>query len=372
MGGRRLTEHENGVICGMVKAGKGIRETARELNVAMQTVRRVAKKIKKESKSKGKQRPPKISEQLGRRVVRMVKEARPRAMWATEVQAELAGEGYDISRRTISRFLKAEGYTKHQRKKKSALSSALLKLRLQFCKKYRKVAADWAAARKKEPADYWQETIHMWCDGKNFRHEPTPSDRALGQDKCILCKDDEVLNNDIIGKGKLEEVRDGNKGEWYFIGMCGNGKVPLAAKTRGTSMDGEEFAALVKRDLIPALKRAYPNHKATKADPWVLIQDFDSAQRSPEAEVAFAKCNISMHEWPRRGGDLMCEENLWRDITTRLRKGAPQGRETFKPWAARLHAAIVDTPASVVEKLIRSMPRRMKECIDAKGGRIRY
>ena len=151
-----------------------------------------------------------------------------------------------------------------------------------------------------------------------------------------------------VDEGKVEEVRDGNKGEWYFIGMCGNGKVPLAAKTRGTSMDGEEFAALVKRDIIPALKRAYPNHKATKADPWVLIQDYDSAQRSPEAEVAFAKCNIRMHEWPRRGGDLMCEENLWRDITTRLRKGAPQGRETFKPWAARLHEAILDTPASVV------------------------
>ena len=80
---------------------------------------------------------------------------------------------------------------------------------------------------------------------------------------------------------------------------------------------------------------------------------------------------IDAMDWPARSPDLNPIEHLW-DImsrTIRQRNVAPQ---TVQELTAALIQVWEEIPQETIRRLIRSMPRRCRECIQARGGHTHY
>ena len=82
-----------------------------------------------------------------------------------------------------------------------------------------------------------------------------------------------------------------------------------------------------------------------------------------------AENNVSSLQWPAQSPDLNPIENLWSQLGRMIHRDPPTDladleRKIHENWA------IIGCPTCL--DLIRSMPRRIQECIDARGGHTHY
>ena len=64
-------------------------------------------------------------------------------------------------------------------------------------------------------------------------------------------------------------------------------------------------------------------------------------------------------------------ECLWIKIRKRLYREDPGRQETRPQWVARVARTVRGTSAAVYDELTASMHRRVKECVEKGGGRVR-
>ena len=76
-----------------------------------------------------------------------------------------------------------------------------------------------------------------------------------------------------------------------------------------------------------------------------------------------------------KSADVHCIENLFPVVSHKLEKQVTDNQitlETYNQFQARVIDTFNSIPISAVNKLIASMPERIKEVIKKKGGRIKY
>ena len=100
-----------------------------------------------------------------------------------------------------------------------------------------------------------------------------------------------------------------------------------------------------------------------------LEQDRASIHTAKLTQEAFDVMGIDTILWPSHGADLSCVEQMWAEMKKRIPYKKYASRDEFKESIKR---AWDDIPEQTVMNLIKSMPGRMKKCIEMKGGWIGY
>jgi transposase len=102
---------------------------------------------------------------------------------------------------------------------------------------------------------------------------------------------------------------------------------------------------------------------------WTYMQDGASVHRA-ESTMAYLTTMVNVLDgWPAGSPDLNPIENLWDVLKMRVEKEKPLTREGFIDV---IMAAWDNLAMDLVNKLVASMPRRIRKLCEKQGGRLDY
>lgn len=81
--------------------------------------------------------------------------------------------------------------------------------------------------------------------------------------------------------------------------------------------------------------------------------------------------NITVMDWPARSPDMNPIEHMWDELKRRVRARQPVA-QTMQELKTAIEEEWEMIPQNFIERLINSMPNRMRAVVDAYGGNTRY
>lgn len=81
--------------------------------------------------------------------------------------------------------------------------------------------------------------------------------------------------------------------------------------------------------------------------------------------------NITVMDWPARSPDMNPIEHMWDELKRRVRARQPVA-QTIQELKTAIEEEWEMIPQNFIERLINSMPNRMRAVVDAHGGNTRY
>lgn len=141
-----------------------------------------------------------------------------------------------------------------------------------------------------------------------------------------------------------------------------NGLIQIAFPS--TRMNSREYIEVLQGNLLPFLQQ---NHH----DDWVFQQDNASVHKSRVTMAWFNEHHIQILEWPACSPDQNPIENLWGIIVRKVYADNKQYGSVQELKQAVL-TAWDGIPISTCHKLTESMPNRLFELIENKGGPTHY
>ena len=106
-----------------------------------------------------------------------------------------------------------------------------------------------------------------------------------------------------------------------------------------------------------------------------VFHDGERALHSPPAMSAYASVGVQCRKLPLYSPDLIPIENVWAMLNVRLARTKPTGWGREKAFRARVRNAIAWINANrgaALNRIISSMPRRVKACVGLKGAVTPY
>ena len=100
----------------------------------------------------------------------------------------------------------------------------------------------------------------------------------------------------------------------------------------------------------------------------IYQQDNATYHKTSNINDLFNHLSINLLPWPSRSPDLNPVEQLWTIIDKNLRKFPIR---TIDELGERLRNEWLSIVSTICEKLIKSMPTRIVQCIKAEGGAIK-
>lgn len=137
------------------------------------------------------------------------------------------------------------------------------------------------------------------------------------------------------------------------------------------NITGSEYKDVVGGGLLPAGEGIFSSQFKGN---WVLQQDGDPTHRQGRHPVGAhnarpgTKVEILQH-WPGNSPDLSPIENVWAIVDAKV---AAMGCKTFPEFKKAIDKTFQNLPRDTCRKLIESVPKRLKLCLDKDGGRIKY
>ena len=299
-------------------------------------------------------RPKKLSEYDGRRLLRLVKKLRAEEPnWTVKRLMERA-DVTDISVRSIRRFLNKNEFHYLQARKKGLLTDKDRKLRVAFAKKM----------LKDQPTDFWCNKIAFYLDGVGFVYKRNPKDQAMAPSGRVWRKRNEGLAEGCTAKGSA----CGTGGNYVkFIVAISFGKGVICAKSY-EKMDGEFFSKFLLENFEEMV-----NNAGKQSRLW--IQDGDPSQNSKLAKQAMITVDSELLPIPPRSPNLNPIENVFKQIKATLDKDAIKNNITVESkhdFECRVRQTLVETPVAIIDNIILSMNKRVKQIIARKGERLKY
>ena len=261
-----------------------------------------------------------------------------------------------IGRKTLITRLGEKGYHAMKKLKKDDLGEKQRERKLKFAKKYK----TWKALQ-------WTSHIQAVGDAKDFTWYPKelqPRFKKLRAPWTYMTKKERK-------KPEFQRPKKWFPGkEWkkvkkqkVFGFTASNGKqlsflVPTPWSTK-------IWAGFIKKKVAPWLKKTFPGKTSFK-----ILLDSEPLLHGPEAKAAMREHGISiLAGWPKYCPDLNPQENVWSRAEPALR-AIETGKETFEQWKTLLIPAIHKYAGP--EKLVASMEKRIKQCIERDGAVIDY
>lgn len=246
------------------------------------------------------------------------------------------------------------------------------------------------------------------CKHVRLKRKLTAQNKSQRLDFCRTHRLSKFLNVMFTDRCKFSFNHPGEKvvtGKWYYAGqdnevytvnhphvfnvyggitihgatclIAVTGTTGLKASTKYTTKNGspsrnitiQEYYNVLMQRLLPA------GHKLFKGEDWVLQQDNDPTHKEA-SKRAVQDWNKALHDrgmkrgrvsilenWPPNSPDLSIIENCWSIVQTKVASKGCADFAAFKAQVQKVFSKINPEP------LFKSIPKRIKQCLKAKGGR---
>ena len=154
---------------------------------------------------------------------------------------------------------------------------------------------------------------------------------------------------------------------WGCFTWAGVGKLALV---RGR-MDSQQYIEILEQNLLPTMDAYMLLPDAPKKEDLIFQQDNDSKHRSKLTKQWFDDKNLRPMDWPACSPDLNPIEHLWAILKRKMGTYREPPKGVHELWA-RVQTEWVKIEREVCQRLIESMPMRVKAVIRAKGGPTKY
>ena len=258
---------------------------------------------------------------------------------ARSLSADWVRDGQIIaSRATTNRRLVEMKLLSYQPVTKPLLTDAHKKRRLEWCLERQHWGYEkWSSIINSDEANY--ELINR---------KTKPTIRRFSHEKY----EERFVQKRVQGGG-------GSIGVWGCINGTGTG----CCHTYTGRLNAAEYIEVLENALKPSIELL------TNDENFMFQQDNAPCHTANVVKAWFDENSIEVLSWPARSPDLSPIEHIWSYLDRKLCEKQPR-------TLAELEVALVelwnDVPASMCENLIESMPRRVKLCIQAKGGYFKY
>ncbi len=302
-------------------------------------------------------RPRRLTVRDERNLVRQLRICRERmGSFGASTLRTAADISPDVSLWTIRRALRRHGYLYLQSRKKGLLTRRDVSRRYRFACKIRRMLH----------GNFWEKGISFYFDGTSFVHKTNPLDQARATKSMAWRKRGEGLALNCTSKGKKAGVE--GKTAHFFVSIA-YGKGVISCDQYFERLTGEIFAGYVRLH-FPCIFEKSANPTAKR-----FVQDGDPCQNSAVARRAFKEVGALKFSIPPRSPDLNPIENLFHLVSKQLEKDALDmqiKQETFAQFSARVKRTMLNFPKDVIDKIIKSMDKRVAMIIKRRGERLKY
>jgi transposase len=322
---------------------------ARETNLSLYRVKNAIKKFEnnadstnslKNARKTG--RPPKLDARGERRLLRLMQADRRKS--AATLRDEMAIGGYFLGVSTIKRILKKHGFVGRVAVRKPFISKINKKKRQTFAEQH----LHWTF-------DDWSKVL--FTDESKFDFFAQKSRiivrRRPGEKYILKC---------IVGTVKHG---GGSVLVWGGFGAAGVGDLVIIPST--PKFTATAYIDLLNDHLSSSLEKAIPFPN----EDWYLLQDNDPKHKAKVTLKYFVDEGIPLIDWPPQSPDLNPIESLWRIIKEILIKEGFRARSRIE-LIQKLNEVWNSILAVKIQELINSMPQRMIDVKNSKGGPTRY
>ena len=341
--------------------GLSVRKVAELCSISPASVSRIAKengarncRLKITSK---RGRKAKLTERQRRQLIRCVRTLRRREGTFTckRLMEEAGIDQGQVSLRTVTRYLNSKGYFYLQARKKGLMTVEDHKKRVKFAKDM----------LRNYRTDVWKKDMCFFLDGTSLTYKRNPLDQALAPQGRIWRKKSEGLAHGCLSKGRKE----GTGGKLLRLIVAISYDKGVICCEQYEHMTGRYFASFIDEHF----ERLF--QLAGKGESRLWMQDGDPCQNSALAKDAMRRANSTLIKLPPRSADLHVIENVFSIVNRILRKQAKERnlrRESFLEFKDRVINAFFSLPILTVNKLIDSIPKRMRVVIEKRGERLNY
>lgn len=327
--GKALTDFERGEIAAFHKSGCSQRDIAQKLNRSNRAIFNELHKDERSEKMKtGRKR--KLSDRDERHIVLSASNKRTTSR---RIKHDL---GLQVSTRTIRRVLEKTEYLTYSKMRRGPWSDERVK----------KHRLEWAQ-HCEETDQEWNTVI--FSDEKKFNLDGPDGFNYYWHD----------LRKDNI---RFSKRHSGGGGIMFWGGIGALGSTPLV-KVEGT-LNSVKYQSILKDNLIPCTSRiSGPKYR--------FQQDGASCHRSQATRSWLRRSNIDVLDWPPYSPDMNIIENLWGIMA---RKVYPDGKVylSLDALEAACRNCWSEITQDYITSLFDSMPRRINELVQSKGGPTSY
>lgn len=333
----QLTDFKKGRLCGLLEAGMSIRDVAQRMEISTKTVQKWWNQYLNEGNVKrkiGSGRPSQTT--VRQKAALVLKVKRNRFKPVTKLGQEWITENnLNCSLRTARRIALKAGY-----------KSCYPAIRIPLGHHHRIARLQWARDHQ-QWRDDWR-TI-LWTDESRFAldfHDGRIRVRRLKNERYADCC---ILEHDRYGGGSL----------MVWAGIWWNNRTEIVV-IPGTMTGARYLNEIVRPHVLPTVQE---NN---------LTLQQDNA-RPHTARIVMAELDaIEVLPWPARSPDLSPIEQLWDEVGRRLRDNYELPAVNVNQLADRIRHEWNSIPQETIQHLILSMPRRLTECIEKRGGHTSY
>lgn len=326
-------------IVTLKEAGLSVNQIAKKTSTDRRTVQRVCKRVAKIGYYKDMPRsgrPSKLSARDKRVVTRLLNNGS--AKNATDIKKKLKTDyNIDVHRDTVANTLRSLGYVARIKQKKPSLTLQHKKKRLEWAKKFR----TWTV-------DEWKNVI--WSDESKFNIFNSDGKEYYWINTPGVITSDSVKPTKKYGGGGVSV--------WSCITWHGVG---MSCKIEG-NMDSVLYSEILEGELEDTIK--YYNLDKKKL---IFQQDNDPKHTSHLAQTTLSKLGLEVFDWPSQSPDLNPIEHFWNHVDRNIRSKNIVYSDKNHLWE-ELEKELEQKNVDFCKKIISTMPERINDVINAKGG----
>ena len=300
-------------------------------------------------------RPKKINPREQRNLIRQLYLCREQEGNFTSARLQYNCNLMHVSNKTVRRTLHQSGFKYLQSRKKGLMSKQDLVKRVKFVKDMH--------ANYNETV--WQEEICFYFDGSSFVHKTNPCEPARTHKGRVWRKYSEGLKQGCTSKGS--KAGHGGSVVHLFVAISFGKGICFCEPYE--KLSGSFVASFVHKHF----KNIFTN--SCNRNGKIFIQDGDPSQNSKAARKEIARLGYVQLKIPPRSPDLNPIENVFNHVQVKLCKDALQQRithETYAEFKQRIIQTMLAFPVENIDRVILSMPKRIKELLKNKGDRLKY